>query len=370
MGNTAAVASPKKGSVLSTQFAFGFSKEKEFFIENLVMLCESGMDIVRALESIEKELRHPRLKDIVKTLLGTISRGEPTWKALEQTQLFRPHVIALIRLGEQSGRLFENLAVIAVQQKKEASFQSKVRSALMYPVFILSVSALVGIGVTWFILPNLARIFFQLNLELPLMTKLLLSFGIFMGQYGLFAAPVMLLAAGAIVYFLFFFKKTKVIGQKLLFHTPGISGVIQQIEIARMSFIMGSLLKAGVPITDALSSLRDTAAFLPYSKLYAHLTDAVERGNSLQKSFASFGNAKALIPTPIQHMIVAGEQSGRLAETFLRISQIFEEKTEDATKNIATIMEPILLLVVWCAVVGLALAVILPIYGLIGGVNK
>lgn len=348
----------------------GANKEKEYFIENLVMLTGAGMDIVSALDIIRADIKTPALKKNLQQLRETIARGEPIYRALEQTNLFKPHVISLIYLGEQSGKLFENLSVISTQQKKERIFQSKLRSALMYPSFILTIAGIVGIGVAWFILPNLATVFSQLKLSLPLITKILIAVGLFLKSYGAIAIPVLIAGFLALGYMIFIFPKTRWIGQRILFATPGIGPLIRQVELGRIGYIVGTLLRAGVPITDTLQSLHDTAAFVEYQRFYGFLKQSVERGISLKQCFSTFPKSTALVPRPIQQMLIAGEQSGRLADTFLRVGELFEEKTEDSSKNLSVILEPVLLLIVWISVVGIALAVILPIYSLIGGLNK
>lgn len=339
-------------------------------MENLVMLTGSGMDMVSALETIRADIRTPSLKKTLQTLQDTITRGEPIHSALAQSGLFKPHVISLIHLGEQSGKLFENLGVISLQQKKERIFKSKMRSALMYPALILSIAAIVGLGVAWFILPNLASVFSQLKLTLPLITKILIAVGLFLKSYGIIVIPLCIALCVLTSYLLFVRAQSKWIGQALLLSLPGIGPLVRQIELARMGYIVGTLLRAGVSIVDTLQSLRDTAPLFRYQCFYSTLTTSIERGISLKECFKNYKNIHALIPTPIQQMIIAGEQSGRLSETFLHIGELFEEKTEDSTKDLSVVLEPILLLVVWLSVVGIALAVILPIYSLIGGLSK
>jgi type II secretory pathway component PulF len=178
-------------------------------------------------------------------------------------------------------------------------------------------------------------------------------------------------------FFIFSFSKTKFIGQFILFSTPGIKGLIKEVEVARFGYLLGTLLGAGLPITHALDSLASATEISRYKKFYLYLHDSVGDGNSIQKSFVSFStrggstfggkHVNRLIPAPIQQLIVAGEQSGTLPESLLKIGQTFETKADTTTKNLTIILEPILLVIVWLGVVTVALAVILPIYSLIGG---
>jgi type IV pilus assembly protein PilC len=165
------------------------------------------------------------------------------------------------------------------------------------------------------------------------------------------------------------FKKTKHIGQNILLLFPAIGKLVKEIELARFGYTLGTLLEAGLPLIDALSSLSDVTGFRRYQLFFDSLRKEVENGNSFQKSFSSYPHTKALIPVPIQQMIVAAEKSGNLSQTLLNIGNMFEEKSEITIKNLSVALEPILLIIVWVGVLGIALAVILPLYSLLGGLN-
>ena len=358
----------KKNSILS--FSFGFAEESQYFVESLSMLLASGMDIIEALEAIKAEVKSTQLINIIDELVENINSGFSLWQSLEKTKLLPPHIISLIKIGEESGRLHQSLAVVVVQQSKSQSFKSKIRAAMMYPVFVMGVAMTVGIGIAWFILPKLSTVFNQLNLKLPLVTRLLMSFGSFLSKYGSLVVPIFILGISIIFYFLFFYRKTKFIGQAILFSIPGIKNLIREVELARFGYIMGTLLEAGLPVLEALNSLGESGTLRAYGKIYTLLKDGVEEGKSFEECFHSNPKIRKLIPTTIQSLIAVGERSGRLGKIFLNISESYENKTELTTKNLSVILEPLLLVVVWLGVVAVAMAVILPIYSLVGGLNQ
>lgn len=353
----------------SPVFIIGLNKERDYFIENLSLLISSGMSIVSALDAIAEESRSGRMKRVLAVMREDIESGLPLWKALEASRLFPEHAVSLIRLGEASGNLIQNLKVVVVQQDKERVFRAKIRSAMMYPMFVLVLTVLIGLGTAWFILPKLASVFAQIRLDLPLITKFLIRAGTFFGLYGIYVVPASVFALAASMYIIFVFPKTKFMGQYMLFWFPGINELIKEIELARFGYLLGTLLEAGLPVTQALASLATATEFPNYRKLYVHLQRSVEDGNSFQKSFTLFRHAHHLVPAPIQQLIFAGEHSGSLPETLLKIGSTFEAKADLTTKNLTVILEPILLVIVWVGVVSVALAVILPIYNLIGGLN-
>jgi type IV pilus assembly protein PilC len=351
----------------SSIFTLGLSSDRDYFLENLSMLVAAGMPIVDTLDAINKEVRSSRMKQIISLIREDIESGSTIWNAFEKTGLFPEHSISLIRLGESSGKLMENLKVISTEQQKNREFKSKIRSAVMYPVFVMSLTAIIGVGISWFILPKLSTVFIQMKIELPLITRMLIGAGNFLGLYGHIVIPSLIALLLIIFFFIFVFAKTKFIGQYLILHIPGVSSLMREVEIARFGYLLGTLLKAGLPITQALDSLANSSEIFQYKKFYTHIRTSVEDGNSLQKSFSTYVGSEKLIPIPIQHLILVGEQSGSLADSFIRIGETFESKADLSTKNLAVILEPVLLIIVWLGVVAVALAVILPIYSLIGG---
>lgn len=347
----------------------GLGPEKEYFIEQLSLLLSSGMVVTLALSAIQEEVRSKRLKAIIDDISQNIDAGSSISSALEATNIFPAHVVSLIRIGEQSGRLPQNLKVVALSEQKEREFRSKVASAMMYPLFVFSLTLVVGIGIAWFILPRLATVFNQLKIELPLITKALIALGTFLGQYGTIVMPAVSILGVAFIFFLFLFPKTNFLGQAIFFKIAPIKKLLIEVELARFGYIFGNLLSAGLPIVDALSSLKDATTLSRYKKFYAFLSEKVGEGNSFQKSFPLYKNTAGLIPVPIQQLVITAELSGNLPDTFIKIGEIYERKSDTTTKNLTILLEPILLVIVWLGVVAMALAVILPLYSLIGNLN-
>lgn len=353
-------------------------KDRIYFIENLSMLISGGMTIVSALDAISEEVKSRRMKNIIIAIKTDIESGFPLWRSLINANLYPEHAVSLIRLGEESGKLAENLKVVASEQEKDRLFKSKLYSAMMYPAFVLSLIVILGIGIAWFLLPKLAVVFVQLKIKLPLITKILIGIGIFLNNYGQFVMPLIITIIVVSFFLIFIFAPTKYIGQYILFSVPGIKGLIKEVELARFGYLLGTLLKAGLPITHALNSLVDATEIPQYREFYRHLRNSIDDGNSFQKSFLSFSGksvsggkyANYLMPVPMQQLIVAGEKSGLLSETLLKIGQIYETKADTSIKNLTVILEPILLVIVWLGVVAVALSVILPIYSLIGGFQQ
>jgi len=201
---------------------FGLGQERDLFIENLAMLLASGMNIMAALEAVKEEMRSKRMRQIIDELKIDIDAGSPISKALTKTRLLPAHIISLIRIGEETGRLPASLKMVATQQQKDRLFKSKIRSAMIYPVIVLSLAFIIGIGVVWFLLPRLVTIFTGLDIKLPLVTRVLMAIGTFMKVHGLIVLPIFIALTILLILILFVFPKTKSAGQALLFRFPGV----------------------------------------------------------------------------------------------------------------------------------------------------
>lgn len=339
-------------------------EERDQLLENLSLFMSSGTRVTAALEALIKEFRSSSSRKLAQTILEELDAGSSLWRALDKTKAFPQRVVSLVRVGEKSGRLAENLRAAVSQQQKERLFRSRVYSAMFYPVLVFSVTVVIGLGLSWFLLPRFAQVFSSLNIELPLLTRLLIRFGEFLNQYGLIAVPVaiVILVGGAFLIF-------RLWGDLFIPLVPGIGRLIREIELSRFGFILGSLLEAGLPIADALDSLEESTSLRPYRRFYFHLGKSIKEGGSFGKSFSSYPKSTSLFPLPVRQILSSAEQSGRLPETLLNIGQTYEARVDDTAKNLTVALEPILLIIVWVGVLLVALAVILPIYGLIGGLS-
>lgn len=346
-----------------------FHQEKKYFLENLSTLVGAGLNIEPALQAMQTEFKSRRMRTAVAVVHEDIENGSALWRSLERTKLFSGYVLSLIKIGEQAGRLSENLKVIVNTQQKSESFRAKIRSALLYPIIVFTITLVVGLGTAWFILPKLAGVFSELDIALPFLTRVLIQVGRFLGQYGFVVIPLFLLCLGFLVYGAFFFPPVKHVFQALFLRIPGVRKLIQSVELARAGFIIGTLLEAGLPITETLQSLAESAEIKTYKQFYMFMFESISDGDSFKRSFATYPGISKLIPPTVQTLLITAEASGTLAETCQKIGLLYDEKSDMSAKSFAIVIEPILLVVVWLGVLLVALSVILPIYSLVGQLN-
>lgn len=343
---------------------FGLSAQIDLFLENLAALLNAGIDITSALSAILEETPSPRMRLVITDLRQQITQGSSFTHALERVGLLPNRILTLIRFGELSGKLIENLKVVVLQNAKENQFRARIRSSLSYSVIVVVMSLIVGTATAVFTLPRLSDFYSGAGVELPFLTRVMIGLGHFIGHYAVFILPPIALAFLIVVYFLFSFPRTRFVGHSIMFRTPLIRRLIINVEVSRFSYILGTTMQSGVPLTAALDAAVSSTTFANYARFYAYLRDRVEAGYSFRRSFEESPQSKILFPAAVRQLLMAAEQSGALAESLLNIGRIYEQKTDTIAKNIPVILEPILLLIIGTGVVLLALATILPIYNL------
>ncbi len=344
-------------------------KEREYFSANLAMLLKASVPVGEAVQSLAETSQSSAMKKALHKMSLDIDQGISLSKALEHSSLVNRQTLTLIELGEQSGNLVENLLLGAQQEQKQQLFRSKLRSAMIYPAFVLSITVVVGLGIAWFLLPKLAETFGQLNVTLPPISQALIGFGIFLRDNGVWAVPCILGGIFLLGFMVASVPFLKHLSLRLLLHLPGIGRLAHELEIARFGYMLGTLLDAGLPVTRSLELLEKATNSPPYKKLYRYLTHSLKEGDSFKQSFKNYKGINRLLPANARQVIIAGERSGSLSTTLGIVGSTYDAKVEATTKNFEVIIEPVLLVIVWLGVMVVAVAVILPIYSLIGGLG-
>lgn len=351
-------------------FGFGLGATKKTVFESLATLISAGIDISVSLNSILEEVKGRQAKNLVKYLQNEIESGVPFWSALEKARLLPDHQIAIIKMGEETGQLSRNLQMVMTQLEKDAAFKARIRSAMLYPSFVLIIMMVVGSGIAIFVFPQLAKLYEGLGADLPFLTRAIIEFSNFIQRYGYIAVPGFFLSLIFLFYILFINRRTRSLGHRILFNFSITHNIIQQVELAKFGYILGNLLTSGVPIIQAIRSLSESTTFHHYRKFYQHLSENILAGNSFEKSLAIYKGINKIMPVPTQHMLVVGEKSGNLPSLLIKIGEIYEKRNETTTKDLPVIVEPLLIIIVWVGVALLALAVLLPVYGFMGSLDS
>lgn len=340
----------------------------EYVIESLSMLLLAGVTVGESIGSIAGEIQQKSAREAMLQMRNSIDEGVPFSQALEQTGLFAPSVITLIEVGESTGKLPENLKVVAAQMHKNNVMNAKIKSAMLYPGFLVGLLFVVGTGIGVFLLPKLLSIITGLQIEVGLMTKILIVVGTFFGKFGLILAAVTVVT---IILLSILIKKSsgaRAVAEVILYRVPGVKKLLFETEISRFGFVLGTLLEAGLPVVTALQSLAASMATRRYANFAAEMAQRVDEGDSFDK-ILSDKKYRKLMPGTITQVVVSAEKSGNLSTSLLKVGQNYEDKADITAHNLETLLEPIVLVLIAVAVLFVAMAVFLPIYSLIGNLN-
>ncbi len=344
---------------------FPLSEERNSFFQNLSMLVESGTPLVEALRVVQGELRSSRMKSAVADIVVSVENGERFWVALDRHRfIFSEYEIRLTKIAEETGRLAKSLGYLATQLGKDLELRGKIRNALFYPVMVLVFAAIIGLGIAWFVLPRLSRVFTSLHIVLPLVTRMLIGLGVIIDHYGAYIFPG-LIVAGIAIFFALKFTRFKYVMLYALEKIPGIGQFLRDVQTAKLSLFFGTLLEAGVPVLESLETLYAISEGGRQKRFFGALKDRVGVGESFEKSFGAIRESKALFPPLTQYMIFTGEKSGNLPGVFLYIAEFYDKKLDGASKNLAQVLEPILLVGIALVVAFIAIAIVTPIYSLV-----
>lgn len=358
---------PAKSNKKKNRGSSRVTKAKRTFLDNLALLISSGMGVNTSLRILHNNTQDPKLKKTLYSMLSSVENGSNLSQTMDDHNFLPKFLVSLIRIGEESGNLADKIRRTVISLDKESRRKGQLRSALFYPIFVLTLTLFLGVGVATFILPRIGQVFANMNVQLPFMTKILIQIGDFMGKYWYIIIPAIVGTITLTILILFVFPLTRKSGQWLMFHLPVFNGLIVRTEVARFAYNLSMLLNSGIPITKALISIAEIYDYYMYKNYTDNLASYIQSGKSFHNSFAiNQKKTNALFPFTAQEIIIAGEESGKLPEVLEQIGDRYEDEAEQIAKNIAVLLEPALLIVVWVGVIFLAVAILLPIYSLVG----
>ena len=356
------------------EFSFGGVPliEKVLFAKHLETMLKSGVNLNEALEVIVDQTSSKKFKRITKEVLEKIKTGQTLANTLARfPKVFDPLVVNIIRVGEESGTLEENLKYLAGELEGRLELRRKVKAAAFYPAIILFATFGLGVVLAYFVLPKITKLFTTLDIELPLSTKILLNVAAVMDKHGLI---IILGIIGGLILLriLTVVKFIKPIWHAFLIKMPIIGGIIINYNLALINRTMGILLKTGLTIDHSVNISIDTTANMVYKKKLKYSLPQIQKGKRFSDILTSFKQSrrKPLFPLIMTKMIAVGERSGRLEESFNYLAEYFEKEVDNTTKNLTTILEPILLVFVGLIVGFIAISVISPIYQVTGKFRK
>ena len=352
-------------------FSFSFSRgvpltEKMLFTRNLQIMIAAGIALPKALTILSNQMKSKKMKNALLEVGNEIIKGKSFADSLaKHPNIFSKFFTSIIKVGEESGTLEEGLKVLTRQMEREHDLRSKVIGAMVYPAVIIC--AMIGIGILLLVtvIPKLTETFKDLNVQLPPTTR----FVIFLSNFLATKWYLLIIMVIGLVFLIRQVSKTK--GGKKLFDLislklPIISPIIKKTNAAHTVRTLSSLIVSGVPIIEALDIVSGTLGNVYFKNAIVDATEKVKKGIKLSEALKPY---EKLYSSLVVQMIQVGEETGETSGILLKLADFFEEEITEVTRNLSSVIEPLLMLLIGGVVGFFAISMFQPIYSMLGSIQ-
>jgi type II secretory pathway component PulF len=340
-------------------------RELSVFFRQLATLIDAKVSIVSSLQAVGDQTENMFFRTVIGEMLLDIEDGVPFSEAMSKhPDVFENLAVSMVKAGELSGNLQRSVLFLAENTEKNYDLNSKVKGALFYPIFVLSAAIIIGFVVFTVVLPKLTTIFKDMNVQIPWYTQVLMSAGDFMSKYWWLVGFGIIGAISGIMYYV----KTED-GRKewdiMKMKIPIIGKLFQYVYISRFAENLSVLLDGGIPIVRALVIVSEVVNSTAYEAVILRSADEVKSGGSMNSVFAR----SEYFPPIVSQMIKIGEDAGKISEVLHHMSVFYNQETERITRNLSTMLEPILITFLGIGVGILVFAILIPIYSIAGSMG-
>jgi type IV pilus assembly protein PilC len=340
--------------------------DKVFLTRYLALMLKAGTDLFRAIDILINDFDKPVLRALLVDIKSNLEKGNPFYITFTKyPKYFSPTFVNLIKSGEASGNLMEVLDNLSVSLDKEKELRNKVRSALIYPVILLVMSFLMLLLLVTFALPRIANVFLSTGVEPPFFSKIVFNVGLFLGDNVAIVFPLV-----AVLFFGGWYFVSKVyLGRRMVSligsRLPVIGNVMDQLALQRFSSTLSSLLRSGLPILNSLEITADAVGSEKFQKSLRNIArEGIAKGLTIGEAF----RREPAFPMVVTNLIAVSEKAGHIEDILKTISGFYESEVDNAVKTMVAFIEPVLLLFIGVLIGTIALAIIIPIYQLVGGI--
>lgn len=330
-------------------------------------MLEAGIPLREALQAMSDQTSSDSLRFVLRAAIQDLLDGRQLSATLKRfPSLFDSFFVNVVTVGESSGTLHTALEYLATQMEKAQAIRSQVKSALFYPVIVFSGAIGIAVYLAFFLLPQILPLFDSLSVTLPWTTRLLIGTTQFIRRdWHLLLVTLAILGGG---WTMIWRKSLRVrfIVHGIFLWIPVFGRLIQEIQMTQLARILGTLLQSGVKIVPALRVTSDSLTSLIYRDQLQTIVQAVERGRSISDELRQ--RTHFFSQTAIS-MVAVGEHTGSLPRSLLALADFSEREVEGMTKNMTTLIEPLVLILVGLLVGFVALSIIAPIYQLTQGIT-
>jgi len=330
------------------------------FTRQLATLIGAGLPLVRSLYIVQEQTESVVFKKKIGAMIDDIESGAPLSQAMSRfPRLFDRLYVNMVRAGEMGGVLEEVLLRIADFMENRQNLKSKIRSALMYPTFVLVIAAAIVSYILIDIIPRFSAIFKQLGEDLPLPTQILVDVSDTLIHHGVWVL------AGLVLLFFLVRKINRTRTGKYLFDSliirlPGVGELFRKIAISRFATTLSTLIEAGVPILQALDIVRDTAGNEVVSRAVGKVYTSVKDGETIHAPLAQ----ARVFPPMVVHMVAVGEETGAIDFMLTKVAEAYEREVNDTVNALTSIVEPLLIVFLGVIIGIIVIALYLPYFKL------
>ena len=340
-------------------------KELMVFFRQFSTLIEARVPVVSSLQAISEQSDNKYLQLIVKEVADDLEDGMAFSEALGRfPDTFSPLVVNMVKAGELSGNLQKSVTFIADNIERNYLLSSRVRGALFYPGFVVAVAAIISFIVVSFILPKLTMMIKELGVPIPWYTQIIMNLGDFMSSYWWAVLLMIIAAAGGAV----FYAKSED-GRRewnhLQLKIPVIGTLLRYVYIARFADNLSALLTSGIPVVRALHIVSDVVGNSVYQAIILRAADEVKTGKTISSVFSRSTD----IPPIVSRMLMIGEETGKMTFVLDSTSRFYSQEVDNITRNMTSLIEPILIVFLGIGVGILVVSVIMPIYNITGSIS-
>ncbi|MHB9022611.1 MAG: type II secretion system F family protein [Armatimonadota bacterium] len=341
-------------------------KELVVFSRQFATMIDAGLSVLKCLDILQRQTRDPVLHETLGTVRHSVNSGSSLTEALaKHPRVFSKLFVNMVRSAEAGGILDQVLDRLATFLEKEMEMRQKVRSAMMYPTIVFIFATIVLVVMMWWVLPQFKTIFKNMGLtSLPWTTQVLLDFAVITKQYW-YAVIIVIVAVivGVIVY-----GRTATGAlhlDRLKLQAPVFGDIILKVSISRFARTFGTLISSGVPVLRALEITSDTAGNLAVAQTLERARISVKEGEKISDPLQT----SPLFPIMVTQMIAVGEETGRLDQMLIKISDFYDTEVDATLKGLASLIEPLMIVGLGVLVGFIAISVISPIYTLVGSIK-
>ena len=336
------------------------TKSLVLFTRQLATLIAAGLPLVKALRTLHDQLEPGALKSVIKSIADEVESGSNFSEALAHfPKVFPDFYINMIKAGELGGMLEDILKRLSEFLDKTQKLRDKVKSALMYPMFVMIVAVLILIMLMVFVIPTFTNMFSELGGSLPLPTRILIIISEITRRIW-FLIPFLPLALIALYKAIIKNPDRKLIVDKLKLRIPVVGNLIQQVSVARFSRTLGTLLSSGVPILAALQTVKDTIGNEFIARAVIQVRDSIKEGESVSGPM----EASKAFPPLVTKMVNIGEETGDLAKMLMQIADNFEDEVDVAVSGLTSLLEPLLIVFMGLVVGFIVVSMFMPLFSL------